>query len=310
MTLSFEPTHVKTVAEKSLQLIESQVKGRDLKLILDIEQDIPEWLSVDATRLGQILINYLNNAQKFTLEGSITLKVSLCSTYSGNIIFSVIDTGPGIAQDLQPVLFDAFSQDDTDSEKAGMGTGLGLFISQRLARLMGGHVGFDSRVGEGTSFWVSLPLESCDAPSKIKISSDEVDDCLKDKMILVAEDNSVNQMVIKGLLKKLGCRFHVVDNGQEALDYVTAENEIDFILMDCEMPICDGFCATEKIRAFELSHRKVRLPIVALTAHALQGHKDRCYKSGMDAVLNKPIKSPELAKMMTSFLKGTIVKGG
>jgi signal transduction histidine kinase/CheY-like chemotaxis protein len=306
LTLHSRVFDLEHMCHSVLQVIEPQIKGRDVELRVSIGENVPQWVYADETRIRQILINFLNNAQKFTEQGSITIELAEDPDVAGNTLISVEDTGPGIPEHIQENLFDAFTQDDRDIGHAQLGTGLGLFICKRLSQLMNGAIGFESNAGEGARFWLSLPLEKADTPelsNKKKLPSQDMD--LSGVHVLVAEDNSVNQLVIKGILSKIGATFYVAENGEEAFCYYRDNSDIDIVLMDCEMPVCDGFEATEKIRNYEDNHNRYT-PIIALTAHALQSHRDMCHRSGMDEVLNKPIKTEILVTTMRAILDAHI----
>ena len=268
-------------------------------------------------RLRQILVNLIGNAIKFTDSGGITVKIGLEDETEEDFIvrFAIIDTGIGIPPEKQKQLFMPFTQLDSTSTRRYGGTGLGLAISRQLTELMGGKIGVISDGKTGTIFWFTIRFlrpaeirpetdrvatrksnaESCNSRASGSDTADakEQDDFAAEYRtppeVLLAEDNATNQFIAKKLLEKLGCCIDIVDNGLEAVNAVKTKR-YDFIFMDCQMPEMDGYEATKKIReAEELTGRMERIPIIAMTAHALSGDREKCLASGMDDYLVKPI---------------------
>jgi len=268
----------------------------------------------DENRLRQILINLMGNAVKFTSSGGVTVKGTL-TTQRNDLVrvrLEVIDTGVGIPLDRRDRLFQPFSQVDSSTTRQFGGTGLGLSICQRLVDLMEGTIGVDSEVGRGSVFWFELPVRIVDSsPCPSEAAAMVVpNDPLAEKEVvprltghvLVAEDNHINQLYIKELLKNLGCTFTVAANGEEAVD-LAAKESFDIVLMDCQMPEMDGFSATHTIRKREMAVEPVtHIPIVALTANALKGDRERCLEAGMDDYLAKPIEFKELRAVLAKYL--------
>jgi len=303
LTISQQPLNLYQLCEQSLFVIEAQILNRDIELNIDYDKALPLWFSGDSTRLRQITINFLNNSQKFTSNGKITIRVKHCELISGNINIAVIDSGSGIPDKLLPNLLNAFSQDEYDTEKAKLGTGLGLFISNRLAKLMRGKLFFHTELGSGSEFSVSVPIKPCPAPHAAPPVEQETIALPPGLHVLVAEDNKVNQIIVEKILEKYDCKIHVVVNGQQAIDYFRDHRDIDIIIMDCEMPVCDGHDATAQIRQIEQQQQWRRLPIVALTAHALDGHRELFLASGMDDMLTKPVKSEDLILKLQQLIR-------
>ncbi|WP_176785824.1 hybrid sensor histidine kinase/response regulator [Propionivibrio dicarboxylicus] len=268
----------------------------------EIVGDLPRCLRGDPHRLRQILNNFLGNAFKFTSSGEVVLAVSLESTSTDGVVlrFAVKDTGVGIAREAQSRLFAPFAQADASTTRTFGGTGLGLAISKQLAEMMGGTVGFSSVEGQGATFWVELPLlvvpETLDvAPATEKSATGDVE--AKPYRVLLVEDNSVNQLVAKGLLRRLGVvNVATAVNGQEALERAAMEN-FDLILMDCQMPVMDGYEATSRLRA-----RHCTVPVIAMTANAVTGDRERCLAAGMNDYISKPISANVLERVLDQWL--------
>jgi len=261
----------------------------------------------DPTRLSQILVNLVGNALKFTETGEIRLRVDIasCSETEATLRFEVIDTGVGISPERLELVFQPFSQEEVSTSRKFGGTGLGLAIVKHLVELMGGEVGVGSVVGEGSTFWFSARLEKADpaggAPAETPGVSDPVvarSEDISAARVLVAEDNLVNQKIVRRLLERRGCEVDVVGDGSEAVA-ATASTDYDVILMDCQMPEMDGFTATAEIRRLEEESGESRTPIIALTAFAMEGDRERCLAAGMDDYLSKPIRRGKLDEALS-----------
>jgi signal transduction histidine kinase/CheY-like chemotaxis protein len=276
-------------------------------LLLDVKSDDirDRYVKGDAIRIKQILNNYLNNALKFTTQGNIYLCVS--QSESGEFKFTVQDTGIGINTEDMDDLFKDFSQVNTGSNRTFGGSGLGLAISKRLAVLMGGDVGVESEFGKGSCFWAGLPLklatkEEFDQQNRHEQVSDEnALEGITAKVLLV-EDNKVNQMVARKLLEKQGCIVTIANHGVEALDALQ-KGEFHLVLMDCQMPVMDGFEATRKIRQ---SGNKI--PIVALTANAQNTDRDACLEVGMNDFLSKPFDPRKLYQLISQYSQSSLTE--
>ena len=281
---------------------------RNIVFRQEIAGDLPRYLRGDPHRLRQILNNFLGNAFKFTSSGEVALAVSLesASTEGGVLRFSVTDTGVGIPREAQSRLFAPFAQADASTTRTFGGTGLGLAISKQLAGMMGGTVGFSSVEGQGSTFWVLLPLTVVPEAAEILPAADNSrvgEAAAKPYRVLLVEDNSVNQMVAKGLLRRLGY-VNVVTavNGQEALEQAVAEH-FDLIFMDCQMPVMDGYEATSRLRA-----RHCDVPVIAMTANAVTGDRERCLAAGMNDYISKPISAKALERMLDQWLSPAVAK--
>ncbi len=276
-----------------------------------VDPAVPATVRGDPGRVRQILTNLVGNAIKFTDRGEVQVRVAPAATGDGHVRFAVTDTGPGIAPEVQARLFQAFSQADGSTTRRYGGTGLGLAICKRLVDLMGGTIGIDSLPGRGSTFWFAIPLPAQPVPPMTAGTHDRPSGTATPMQtgsrVLVAEDNPVNRKVALLLLEKLGCRAHAVSNGAEAVAAVQRAH-YDLVLMDCQMPELDGYAATTRIRALEGLHR--RMPIVAMTANALAGDRERCLAAGMDDYIAKPVREIDLAAVLSRWLKPAAVSHG
>ncbi len=286
-----------------ISTLSSRAKEKGLSLSCLLDRKVPLHVRSDPTRLRQILINLVGNAIKFTSSGQVTVQVTAEQTQSPILRFSVRDTGIGIPTDKQALLFTKFSQVDASTTRQFGGTGLGLAISKQLVELMGGHIGVTSTEGQGSEFWFTLPLllqENLPTPSTAASASpppphiESKRNRYADRpiRILLAEDNDINQVVAFGMLNGLGIpaeRICLAETGQQALAAI-AQNSFDLILMDIQMPDMDGLETTRIIRAE--SGKSAHIPIIAMTANAMQGDREKCIEAGMNDYITKPL-SPE-----------------
>ncbi|MEZ6047146.1 MAG: ATP-binding protein [Planctomycetaceae bacterium] len=282
----------------------------DLSYRTEFVTPIPASIKTDATRLKQVLFNLLGNATKFTREGEIVLRVSLEAAPLGfsRLRFEVQDSGIGIAPDKIHQLFEPFTQADNSVSREYGGTGLGLAISKRLAKLLGGEIGADSTPGEGSTFWFTIgvgKLESQETVSSLSSHRNQRQLEVQDEedfhnlhcSILLAEDGADNQRLFQYILSRAGVRLTMVNNGADAVEKASdPSNHYDFILMDMQMPIMDGYAATRKLR--EMGYTK---PILALTAHAVRSMQRRCKQAGCDDVITKPIERKQLLSTLTRW---------
>ena len=275
--------------------------GKGLTLSLVASAEVPVGAHGDEPRLRQVLTNLIGNAIKFTDVGEVTVAVSYPDRR--RLRFEVRDTGIGLAPDEAALVFDAFAQADGSHARRFGGTGLGLTISRQLIKLMGGEIGVESTRGKGSTFWVSLPFDPPRAPlpesSGPKLRT--ADRRLHGRVLLV-EDNAVNQLVAQTFLEELQVDVAVANNGRTAVERVSSER-FDLVLMDCQMPDMDGFEATAIIRQKErIGSRGRAIPIVALTANAVEGDRERCIAAGMDDYLSKPFNRDQLAALLVRWL--------
>jgi signal transduction histidine kinase/CheY-like chemotaxis protein len=289
------PFSVKHSINAVVLLMTPKARDQGLQLKTSISDGIPAHLSGDPSRLGQILLNLVGNAIKFTGKGSVEIAASHRVAEDGLIELrvEVIDSGTGIPPEVQASLFSPFTQADSSVSRKYGGTGLGLAICKLLCRTMGGDIGVESEVGRGSKFWFTLQCRPADAPPKVIAPSlaPALDPEAANLGILVAEDNAIIRKLISKLLKRQGLRADLVCNGREALDAVQ-QKPYDLVLMDMQMPEMDGISAAQAIRA--LAGPEHEVPIIALTANALVGQRESCRAAGMNDFLTKPIQPDAL----------------
>ena len=287
------PFRLPELVGEVLSLLQPLAAQKDIDLDSGLPSDLPPVVIGDADRVKQVLLNLIGNAIKFTDSGSVTLSVTVSEPANQRacLSFHVIDTGIGLSLDQQSRIFTPFTQADSSTTRRYGGTGLGLAICRHLIALMGGEIHCYSEPGEGAHFWFDLefPLPQTGSPAT-GTQADTTPRALRaNARILVVEDNPVNLQVVKAMLKKLGLHAEHADNGEDALARLSRESDWDLVLMDCQMPVLDGFDTTRRWRTLENSANRQRLPIVALTANAMSGDAERCLEAGMDAYLSKPL---------------------
>ncbi|MFZ5593726.1 MAG: ATP-binding protein [Pseudomonadota bacterium] len=286
----------------SLFTLSAQAKG--LRLTSDIGRNVPSYIRGEPTRLRQVLSNLLGNAIKFTEHGSVSLAITVDSAQpsgSGNEVIlsiSVSDTGIGIPKEHQTQIFDAFAQADASTTRRYGGTGLGLAICKRLVEAMGGRLAVESTPGTGSRFSFDLRTINASPPQPAAVNLPNVLD--RRHKVLVVEDNAVNLKVAVAMLTKLGCaNLDIAENGRQAVDAVLTQ-KYDLVLMDCQMPVLDGYEAARQIRAAEGSERHTT--IVALTAGCLADQRRECLESGMDDFICKPVRLEQLSEVIRRWL--------
>ena len=290
LELNAAPFELASVVDSLRSQLLGQARARGLAFTTEIDDTLAGPLVGDALRVEQVLLNYLGNALKFTEHGAIGLRVRLVERAvdgTSHVRFEVHDTGPGIAAGTVPGLFQLFRQADASTTRRYGGTGLGLAISKQLAALMGGEVGVDSVLGEGSTFWFSARFARADetaAPSRALPGT--ADSLPRPGLrILVAEDNPFNQLVATAMLENVGAIVRVAEHGDEALDLLRAER-FDCVLMDVQMPRMDGLEATRRIRA---DPALAQTRVIAMTANAWDEDRDQCLAAGMDDFVTKPV---------------------
>ncbi|MEM7613104.1 MAG: response regulator, partial [Pseudomonadota bacterium] len=274
------------------------------KLTLDVEYPAlaPDRVVSDAGRIEQILSNLTSNALKFTESGGATIRVVPAEAPSIDWRIEVQDTGIGIDADQLEDVFGAFSQVDDSSQRQYGGTGLGLSISRELTTLLGGTLLVHSKPGEGSTFVLTLPLPKADAEKAQRARPANAGSPVAkdDRRVLLVEDNPVNQRVAAGMLERLGYAVAVASSGEAALSMIVRE-PFDLVMMDCQMPGMDGFEATRRIRSMA-GRACADIPIIAVTAHAMAGDRERCIEAGMSDYLSKPYGMEALRQKLAGLL--------
>lgn len=285
-----------------------QTRLKGLTLSTSVDPAVPTQVLGDADRLRQILANLVGNAIKFTERGGVAVRLSRDHSDDARVHlrFTVADTGIGVPSGRLDSLFAPFTQGDASMSRRHGGAGLGLSICRQLAEAMRGRIGVYSTVGRGSTFWFTVALDESAPRADTSLSAASVpatndDDVLRGARVLVAEDNFVSQRVVLGLLRRFGCVVDVVGDGLQAVAAVSAR-PYDIVLLDCQMPGMDGYSVARAIRAPSSVAIDPTVPIVALTAHAMSGDRDRCIESGMDDYLTKPVDPGELRSTLRTFL--------
>ncbi len=273
------------LVEAARALVAPSASRKGLTLTVAVAPGVSPWRVGDPTRLRQVLLNLLGNAVKFTGSGSVALAVA--PDVGDAVRFTVADTGIGIPHDRLERIFEAFTQADGSTTRRFGGTGLGLTISRELVARMGGALTVTSVVGQGSSFTFTSSLPVCEAP--VRSGTRRHDAPARGLNLLLAEDNAVNVRIVTRVLEKLGHRVSHAPNGAVALAKLAAGHGFDAVLMDVQMPELDGLEATRRLRADEAREGRPRVPVIALTAHAMKGDDETCRAAGMDSYLSKPI---------------------
>ncbi|MBZ5619934.1 MAG: response regulator [Acidobacteriia bacterium] len=298
--------NLRECVEETLRLLELRAHQKGLDLRFDIGPDVPQYVVGDPIRLRQILINLVGNAIKFTDRGQVWVEIFCQSAGEGRaaLEFAVHDTGMGIPVEKQESIFQAFSQADGSMTRRFGGTGLGLTISSRLVALMGGAIAVESGPGEGSCFRFTISMEVAQGPAQeppagVRAREAQPGAPAQASRVLLAEDNPVNQRLVVKVLEKQGHRVTVAPNGREALEALRQER-FDVILMDVQMPQMNGYEATEAIRRSERGSGR-HIPIIAMTAHAMKGDRERCLACGMDSYISKPVRARDLLELLEKF---------
>ncbi|MGE4501344.1 MAG: ATP-binding protein [Thiomicrospira sp.] len=275
--------------ETAMSMVKTHADVKQVALRCERAPNLVNFIRGDESRLRQILLNLLGNSVKFTEQGSVCLSVMTSPTHANMTRFEIRDTGIGIAPDKLGSLFSEFTQADASTTRKYGGTGLGLSISKKLVEAMGGEIGVSSELGVGSCFWFEVPTPPADEQEVQRANLQENYDDQQSLNVLVAEDNPSNQLLIRAILTKLNHRVTIAANGYKVIECLQACDEpFDVILMDMQMPEMDGLEATAYIRRLP-DPRLATLPIIALTANALSGDKDRVIAAGMNDYLSKPI---------------------
>ena len=318
LTLEIIDFDLQKLLEEFAELNSFRAAEKQLEFVWELAPDVPRYLRGDPGRIRQVLTNLVGNALKFTQAGTVSLRVSRLADRDGRVVLhtEVQDTGIGIAEENLAKVFAPFEQADTSTTRKYGGTGLGLAICKQLVDIMDGDISVSSQEHQGTIFSLNIVLDKSADPhfaelalaneGEIKRANSSVTAseraARKEAVcLLVVEDNAVNMMVMKGVLAKLG--YQNIEKAQDGLEAVekAAQGSYDLILMDCQMPKLDGYAATRRLR--ELG---IKVPIVAMTAHAMSGDREKCFEAGMDDYLTKPIAIDKLGAMLEQWLLITV----
>lgn len=291
-----------------LQTYSVQIRSKGLDYYQKLHSGLPAYVLGDEHRLNQVLINFISNAMKFTSEGRIEVNMQVTKEDARycTVRFEVKDSGIGISPEMQQRIFDVFYQVESHSKQTYKGTGLGLAICSQLVKMMNGTIGVNSTIGQGSTFWFTIPFEKIDKPSGVSdVDEQNLEDVRFEGSLLLVEDNPVNQKVATTMLSQMGFSVETADNGLIGYESFKERN-YDIILMDCQMPVMDGYTAVKNIREWENNadrhNQSKRVPVLAMTAHALSGEKEKCISFGMDDYLSKPFTQIELIKMILHWL--------
>lgn len=311
MEIMISEFDLRATVENVVNLLSAKASEKGLNVDFYIAPELPAAVRGDQIRIQQVFLNLTGNAIKFTEKGGVSIRVVLTQETATHVtaLCSVSDTGIGIPNDKLDKLFKSFSQVDGSATRRFSGTGLGLVISKRLTEIMGGDISVISELGKGSTFSFTLKLEKQTEAKKIlpfekeeaAPRSSSVPE-IRDKQILLVEDNPVNQKLVKRLLEKFECIVAVATNGREAV-VLLEKLHFDLVLMDIQMPEMDGFETTKIIRDPDSSVMDHHIPIIALTAHAMKEDQQRCLSAGMDDYLLKPFKQEELLKAIHRNLR-------
>lgn len=297
LDLNPAPFALREMVAQTLDLLRPLASGKGLDIRFEISPEVPDIVDLDALRIRQILLNLLGNSVKFTLEGHIALCIDLCP----DLRIRVRDTGIGMAQEHLPNVFSAFEQVHNGKERSFEGTGLGMAITKQLVNAMGGQIGVRSQLGVGSEFEITLPYTEGTIPLPTRTKSAPDPSILAGCHVLLVEDNSTNQLVVRKMLERRGVRVSVANNGRAALN-LFQPNKYDLVFMDISMPIMTGLEASRHIRSREHSNGWPRVPIIALTGNAFEKDKSDAMSAGMDDFLTKPIQRELLLGCIQNYV--------
>lgn len=317
--LDSTPFDMAATCNEVVELLSEQANAKNLELKLFYEPDARKHLVGDPGRIKQVLINLLSNAIKFTESGFIHVRVekTVVDKHPDGLKVSVTDTGIGIPTNKQNLLFEKFSQTDASTTRKYGGTGLGLAICKELVSLMNGKIGFKSKEGNGSVFWFTLPAwefasdlsKSATEPNRLaqegsmKFDLEQMTPLPEGFSVLLVEDNTVNQKLAAKILSQMGCHVNLAINGKEAVA-MARKQTYDIIFMDCQMPEMDGYEATRRIRDIEFDNKvpeNERVPIIAITANAMRGDREKCLEEGMNDYIAKPIDAVQVGQLIEKW---------
>jgi len=301
LNIELIPLDLREIVNELITLHTMTAEEKCIQLYAEIDDKLPQVLIGDPTRIRQILANLVSNALKFTDKGHVLVRIKVVSSDDNNadIRLEVEDTGIGIRDDIKDELFNEFTQADGSTTRKYGGTGLGLAIVRQLVEMMHGQCGVESVPGEGSTFWfrITLPIGEAQTTKPSGDTEQEVRGLLHGHVLLV-EDNPINQMVAQKMLEKIGLESTLAGDGQEALDKLE-QRRFDAVLMDCQMPVMDGFEATRRIRE---QGALLSLPVIAMTANVMEGDREKCIEAGMNDYIGKPVVEADLKKTLARWL--------
>jgi len=308
LELELTPFDMPALLSEFNMLMDARARAKGILYQCSNDLRIPTAVQGDPVRLRQVLTNLVGNAVKFTERGSVSLHVDLIESTASEAFlrFSIIDTGVGIPPEKVQVIFESFTQAEASTTRRFGGSGLGLAIARQLVQLMGGEIVVNSQVNVGSEFWFALrfavvSVDMLQMPlSSVKLVSLQTMQLLKAR-VLIVEDNIINQKVAKGILQKFGCTCDIVVNGKEAVD-ILAKEKYDIVLMDCQMPVMDGYEATRIIRDPKSDVLNHTIPIVAMTANALVGDREKVLDVGMNDFVTKPVSMQKMREALERWI--------
>ena len=311
LKLAYSACYPQDIADEVLSLFKENARRKNLEIGAIWNGPVGQYYLLDPVRVRQMLSNLVSNAVKFTELGFIRIEAHevACDGDQAELEFSVADSGIGIAADKQRLLFKPFSQIDDSSTRHYTGTGLGLSIVHRFAELMRGSVGVESREGQGARFWFRISAALADTQVKSQSASPEQLNAPGNNLsrqgdwhVLIVDDNEINRSVLEAMLTQQQISVSCAGNGSQAVDVIASTEAFDLVLMDCHMPVMDGYEATRKIRDGETLGHKPRLPIIGLTGSVCEEDRQRCLGAGMDEVLIKPVEITSLRSVLNKCL--------
>ncbi len=297
---------IRAFLSRCLKTVEPLLKAKALKVQMQVDEELPETVLLDQAKMQHIITNILGNAVKFTQHGSISISARRSGdNASCRLLLTVQDTGIGITPEALPQIFAPFTQADSSSTREYGGTGLGLYICQQLANLMGGSIRVESQPGVGSTFYIEVPLHEAAPPSNLESNEEypfrDSGEVLgfEAPRVLLTEDNLLNQKIVAQMLYNYGFHCQVAANGLECLEALHREF-FDVVLLDMQMPVMDGYETAAMIRQ---DPSLSQIPVIAVTAHSMVGDREKCLASGCDDYISKPFKARELAEMITRHLQ-------